>query len=237
MKGTALGFGTVVLVGLFYVPPFCFSFGQSSADESLSVDDVPPATAAAMQQWREMRFGLFVHWGPVSLKGTEIGWSRQGPRRGRARGGTGTVPMEEYDNLYKQFNPVQFDADQWVRVAKNAGMRYLVFTSKHHDGFSNFDTNQTDYKITAPASPYGKDICRQLADACHRSDIALGWYYSPRDWYHKDFATDRHDKYLTFYMEQLRSCAPTMGRLISCGSMVSTARGRCGETHRLSRFA
>ena len=77
-------------------------------------------------RWRELRFGLFVHWGPVSLKGTEIGWSRGGERRGRR--GRGPIPVEIYDNLYKQFNPVKFDAKEWIAIAKAAGMRYLVFT-------------------------------------------------------------------------------------------------------------
>ncbi|MCX8495572.1 MAG: alpha-L-fucosidase [Akkermansiaceae bacterium] len=78
-----------------------------------------------MQKWQDARFGMFIHWGPVSLKGTEIGWSR-GAR----------VPTEEYDNLYKQFNPTKFNADEWVAVAKAAGMKYMVLTTKHHDGSS-----------------------------------------------------------------------------------------------------
>ena len=125
-----------------------------------------------VQRWREMRFGLFIHWGPVSLKGTEIGWSRGGERRGRS--GRGSIPAEIYDNLYKQFNPVKFDADEWVQVAKDAGMRYLVFTSKHHDGFSMFDSKLTDYKITN--SPFKRDVVKELADACHKAGLKLGFY-------------------------------------------------------------
>ena len=101
----------------------------------------------------EARFGLFIHWGPVSLQGTEIGWSRGGERRGRG-GGTGEVPLEVYDNLYKKFNPTKFDASEWVEIAKDAGMKYMVFTTRHHDGFSMFDSKLTDYKITSPDSPY-----------------------------------------------------------------------------------
>ena len=99
----------------------------------------------ARSAWfRRDRFGLFIHWGPVSLKGTEIGWSRGGERRGYRGSGT-QVPVEVYDNLYRQFNPTNFNADAWVGIARAAGMKYLVFTSRHHDGFSMFDTKADDY--------------------------------------------------------------------------------------------
>jgi len=171
------------------------------------------AKPESLRRWQAMRFGLFIHWGPVSLKGTEIGWSRGGPRRGRNDTRTGEVPMAEYDNLYKTFNPVSFNAEEWVQIARGAGMKYLVFTSKHHDGFSMFHTRQTDYKITSKDSPYGKDICKQLADACHKHGVALGWYYSPRDWYHPDFATENHARYLQFYLAQLRELCTNYGRV------------------------
>ena len=102
----------------------------TSAETSLEQDN-------RLQWWREARFGLFIHWGPVSLVGTEIGWSRGGERRGlNFTPQPGPVPVEQYDNLYKEFNPVHFDAAEWVQIAKDAGMRYLVFTTKHHDGFA-----------------------------------------------------------------------------------------------------
>ena len=85
------------------------------------------ASAKDMAWWRAARFGLFVHWGPVSLKGTEIGWSRGGERRGRKDRGS-QIPVEVYDNLYKQFNPTKFDAAEWASIAKSAGMKYLVFS-------------------------------------------------------------------------------------------------------------
>jgi alpha-L-fucosidase len=91
-------FASIVLVGT------CIFWGDfATAEDQQPDENVPAASPDALARWREMRFGMFVHWGSVSLKGTEIGWSRQGPRRGRARAGTGTVPMEEYDNLYRQF--------------------------------------------------------------------------------------------------------------------------------------
>lgn len=87
--------------------------------------------------------GLFIRWGPVSLQGSSIGWSRAGERRGYRSAGK-EVPTEVYDNLYKEFNPVNFDARAWVALAQAAGMKYLVFTSRHHDGFSLFETAASD---------------------------------------------------------------------------------------------
>ncbi|MEA3368021.1 MAG: alpha-L-fucosidase [Planctomycetota bacterium] len=173
--------------------------------------DAPYLKAAPddLAWWRQARFGLFVHWGPVSLKGTEIGWSRGGERRGRR--GKGPIPVEVYDNLYKTFNPIKFDADEWVRTAKAAGMKYLVFTTKHHDGFSMFDSALTEYKITR--SPYGKDIVGQLAEACHKGGLRLGFYYSPPDWHHPDYRTERHAKYIAFLHGQIRELCTNYGRL------------------------
>ena len=162
----------------------------------------PPA-AERLEWWREARFGLFIHWGPVSLKGTEIGWSRGGERRGYKSRGT-QIPVEVYDNLYKQFNPTKFDADAWVATARAAGMNYLVFTSRHHDGFSMFDTQADDYKITSPDSPFRRDVVRELADACHRGGLRFGLYYSQPNWHHPDAFTDRHTNYLAFLKTQVR---------------------------------
>lgn len=127
-----------------------------------------------LDYWKDLRFGMFIHWGPVSLKGTEIGWSR-----GRE------IPVEEYDDLYKQFNPVDFNADAWVQLAKDAGMKYIVFTSKHHDGFCMWDTRYTDYNIMN--SPFKRDVMKELADACKKHGMDLGFYHSTCDWHHPDF--------------------------------------------------
>jgi len=127
-----------------------------------------------LQEFQDMKFGMFVHWGPISLKGTEIGWSR-----GRE------VPNEEYDNLYKQFNPTKFNADQWIKTLKNAGMKYLVITTRHHDGFSIWPTEYSDYNISN--TPYKKDILMELKNACDKYDIMFGTYYSICDWKHPDY--------------------------------------------------
>ncbi|MHC4087816.1 MAG: alpha-L-fucosidase [Planctomycetota bacterium] len=182
---------------------------QVEAGNSETSKDYLKAAEQDMQAWREMKFGLFIHWGPVSLKGTEIGWSRGGERRGRR--GKGEIPFEEYDNLYKKFNPIKFNADEWVQVAKDAGMKYLVFTSKHHDGFSMFDSKHTDYKITN--SPFKRDVVKELADACHKAGLKLGYYYSPVDWYHPDYRTENHSKYIKFMHNQIRQLCTDYGKL------------------------
>ncbi|HNY79788.1 MAG: alpha-L-fucosidase [Sedimentisphaerales bacterium] len=134
----------------------------------------PAAESEAIEAWRDLKFGLFVHWGPVSLKGTEIGWSR-----GRE------VPADEYDQLYKRFNPTLFDAQAWVTTAKEAGMRYLVLTSKHHDGFCLWPSKYTDYHIGN--TPFQRDVMRELAAACAEHGIQFCTYHSICDWYHPDY--------------------------------------------------
>jgi alpha-L-fucosidase len=145
--------------------------------------------------------------------GTEIGWSRGGERRGRKDATTGEIPVEVYDNLYKKFNPVKFDPDEWVRLAKDAGMKYLVFTSKHHDGFCNFDSKLTNYKITSPESPYRKDIVKQVSDACHRGGIDWGVYYSQPDWHHPDYRNgEAHRRYVEYLYGQVRELLTNYGK-------------------------
>jgi alpha-L-fucosidase len=129
---------------------------------------------ARMKHWRDARFGLFIHWGPVSLTGREIGWARGNP-----------IPIEEYDRLYLRFNPTNFNAREWAKVAKAAGMKYMVYTSKHHDGFCCWDTKQTDYNIMG--SPFGRDIVKELAVAFKQQGVAFGTYHSTCDWHHPDF--------------------------------------------------
>jgi alpha-L-fucosidase len=131
----------------------------------------------ALKKFRDMRFGMFIHWGPVSLRGEEISWSR-----GKQ------IPIEEYDQLYREFNPDQFDASAWVATAKAAGMQYLVITSRHHDGFSLWDSKYTDYDMAA--TPYGRGVIKELSEACREADIVFGTYYSICDWYRADYPVE-----------------------------------------------
>jgi len=174
------------------------------------------ASHEVINNWQNERFGMFIHWGPSSITGQEISWTRKGSKLGRIRYGGAGVNGEfkvddEYDALYKKFNPVKFDANTWVKIAKDAGMRYIVLVTKHHDSFCLFDSKVTDYDIMS--TPYAKDICKQLADACHKQGLMFGWYYSPRDWYNKDFGGDNHQKYMDFYMKQLEELLTNYGKI------------------------
>jgi len=110
------------------------------------------------------------------------------------------------------FNPVKFDPNQWVQLARDSGMKYLVFTTKHHDGFCEFDSQLTDYKITSEKSPYRKDIVRALSDACHRAGLDWGVYYSQPDWHHPDYRNGAaHARYIEYLHGQVRELLTNYG--------------------------
>jgi hypothetical protein len=121
---------------------------------------------------------MFIHWGPYSLASVEASWPIMRPD-------PGGISEPDYRALRERFNPVQFDPKEWIRLARDAGQRYMVFTTKHHDGFSMFDSAYTDYKITR--TPYQKDIVAMLADAAKQEGMPLGFYYSPPDMNHPAF--------------------------------------------------
>ncbi len=127
------------------------------------------ATPEAIAKWQDRAFGMFIHWGPVTLTGREISWSR-----GKQ------TPLEEYDSLYTRFNPVDFDADAWAQLAQDAGMTYLILTTKHHDGFCLWDSPYTEHDMGS--TPYGKGVVGPLAEACRKRGISFGIYYSICDW-------------------------------------------------------
>ena len=147
--------------------------GESEADRD-----------ARMGWWREARFGMFIHWGLYSIPAGE--WHGKPVEDiGEWIMFYGQIPVAEYEPLAQQFNPVAFDADAWVRLAKRAGMKYIVITSKHHEGFCLFDSALTDY--TVMNSPFKRDILKELAEACRREGIKLCFYYSILDWHHPDY--------------------------------------------------
>jgi len=182
-----------------------------SAQAQTQLKETPAQRAARLAWWQEARLGLFVHWGPVSLTGKEIGWSRGGERRDGY--GSGPIPAEIYDNLYKQFSPTNFNAKEWVQTVKDAGMKYIIFVTKHHDGFCMWGTKTTDYNITSPLSPYGRDIAGELATACHAADVKLIWYLSLGDWRHPDYYTENHARFDEFVLEQIRELCTNYGKI------------------------
>jgi alpha-L-fucosidase len=148
---------------------------------SQTIDPKIKTSKEVMDGFMDKRFGMFIHWGPVALRGTEIGWSRNK-----------LVPQAEYDNLYIEFNPVLFDANAWVLAAKNAGMKYLTITSKHHDGFCLWPSAYTEYDIMS--SPYKKDILGELAKACQKHGIKFCVYFTILDWHDQNYPLNNDGK-------------------------------------------
>jgi len=187
-----------------------------TASEKSRQSDLLKAKPEIIDAWQDMRFGMFICWGPVSLTGKEIGWSRGEPSWGRRpglRGGKGPTPAEIYDNLYKKWKPDKFDARAWVRLAREAGAKYIIFLIKHHDGFCLFDTKLTDFKITGAASAWKVDVMQAIADACHDENIKLMIYYSQPDWHHPDYLGDHHERYIEYLHGQVRELLTNYGRI------------------------
>lgn len=183
--------------------------------------------------WRDAKFGMFVHWDPSSLAASEISWSKQfyadngeqlrdNPRPSPDLHGIKehrfwldwfkpAVPREVYDNLHKSFYPGMFDADQFVGAAKQAGMKYLIQVTKHHNGFCMWDTKFTDFNIMA--TPYRRDLVVAMAQACARAGIRYGIYYSQRDWHHPDYGPERmaqYNEYMCHQVEELLVKCPNI---------------------------
>ena len=136
---------------------------------------------ARMAWWREAKFGMFIHWGVYSVP---AGFYQGKPVSGIGEWimNRGKIPMAEYQGYAKEFNPVKFNADEWVKLAKDAGQKYIVITSKHHDGFAMFDSKASDWNIVK-ATPFQRDPLKELAAACRKEGIKLGFYYSQaQDW-------------------------------------------------------
>jgi alpha-L-fucosidase len=154
---------------------------------------------ARMAWFREARFGLFIHWGVYSVPAGEFVSTQNGQTRTNRNLGEWfleetKMPVSEYEKYADQFNPVKFDAREWVRLAKDAGMKYLVITSKHHDGFGLWDSKLTDWDMGR--TPFKRDPLKELADACQQAGLRLCFYHSIMDWHHPDWGTRRkhHDK-------------------------------------------
>jgi len=185
--------------------------------------DKSEASRRRLDWWRDAKFGMFVHWDPSSVAASEISWSKQfyddtgDELRDNPRPDPGlyniqehhewldwfkpAVPREVYDNLPKSFYPGMFDADRFVATAREAGMKYLVQVTKHHNGFCMWDTRFTDYNVMN--TPFRRDILGEMAGACARAGIRFGIYYSQRDWRHPDYGPERMPRYNAFMYDQI----------------------------------
>jgi len=182
----------------YFVFFYCFLFvlflgglvGTVQASSWPYEDETPTQRDGRMAWWRQARFGMFIHWGVYSVPaGTHKGQKIN--RIGEWIMNRGKIPVADYKEYAAQFNPVKYDADEWVRLAKEAGMKYIIITSKHHDGFALFDSAVTDWDIV-DATPYGKDLLKPLAEACRKHRLKLGFYYSQaQDWCHSGGAAAR----------------------------------------------
>ena len=165
----------------------------SAASYSQSRQPAPDSEKEARLSWfRDAKYGLFIHWGLYSIPAGE--W------KGQRSLGTGEwimnrlkIPVREYETLAAQFNPIKFNADAWVQLAQDAGMKYIVITSKHHDGFALFKSKASSYNIV-DASPFKRDVLKELADACAKRGMRLGFYYSQsQDWHEPNGAGNDWD--------------------------------------------
>ena len=194
---------TAIIPKMLLIVVCLFCLAVSSERLSAASDD------ERLAWWREARFGMFIHYGPVTLTGKELSWSRANsnpkcPNKGE-------TPVEVYDNLYKQFNPTKFDANQWVEVAKKAGMKYIVLTAKHCDGFLLWNSKVDGYNISA--TPFQRDICAELAQAVHQKGIRLGWYFSPMDWRDQDCRNEHNSDFVIRMQNELRELLTNYGRI------------------------
>ena len=195
-------------------------FAQSSSDP-----DSPEAREARLEWFKQAKYGMFIHWGLYAIPAGE--WKgKQIPGLGEWIMNRAHIPVKEYEQLAKQFNPTQFNADAWVQLAQDAGMKYMVITSKHHDGFAMFGSKVSKYNVV-DATPFHRDILKELAAACKRHHMPLGFYYSQsQDWHEPggagndwDFGPDQgpDGKELKDYDGYLRSKAEPQVRELLTG--------------------
>jgi len=213
----------------------CISFAQAYSQTYFPETDT--LVVENLHRWRDKKFGLLMHWGTYSQWGVVESWSicsedEEWERRGDS---SYTEYKKRYERLIKTFNPIRFDPNQWARAAKDAGMRYVIFTTKHHDGFCMFDTKTTDYKITGLDCPFNNDpranITQSILGAFRKEGFMTGVYFSKADWHSPDywwpnFATpdrnpnyniehhpDRWRRFVRFTQTQINELMSNYGRI------------------------
>ena len=170
---------------------------QAQHDINNYVPETDPAVLDKLEEWQDLKFGLLMHWGPYSQWGVVESWSICPEDYGWCERKKGNNPddyfayVREYEDLKTTFNPGQFDPQKWAKAAKDAGMRYVVFTTKHHDGFCMFDTKETDYKVTDPGCAFHTNpkanIAKEIFNAFRTNGLWTGAYFSKPDWHNDDY--------------------------------------------------
>ena len=181
-------------IGFFLL--FTFAFLLSSAKHEKYHAPSDTLVQKKLTQWQDLRFGLLMHWGTYSTWGIVERWTL-GPEdeAWTVRGGPHSKNYSEYvkayENLQTTFNPIKFDPEKWATAAKAAGMKYVVFTTKHHDGFSMFDTKETDYKISGAKSPFASNpksnVAKEIFTSFRNQGFWTGAYFSKPDWHHENY--------------------------------------------------
>lgn len=178
---------------------FIISFVNAQAvyEDERYVPETDSLVLEKLDEWQDLKFGLLMHWGAYSQWGIVESWSLSPEEYGWCERTKGSNPNDyflykkEYEALQTTFNPVKFDPDKWARAAKDAGMKYVVFTTKHHDGFSMFDSKYTDYKITSPKTPFSShpkaNIAKEIFNSFRNEGLWAGAYFSKPDWNHKSY--------------------------------------------------
>lgn len=174
-----------------------FSFSQTIYEDERYVPETDPLVLEKLDQWQDKKFGLLMHWGAYSQWGIVESWSLCPEDYGWTQRKKGNNPQnyfeykKEYESLKKTFNPTQFNPEKWANAAKRAGMKYMVFTTKHHDGFSMFDSKYTDYKVTDPECAFSTNpranITKEIFNAFRAKDFWVGAYFSKPDWNHENY--------------------------------------------------
>jgi alpha-L-fucosidase len=194
----------------YFIIILAMVFSSVFSDNTWSQQESQEDYNTRMQWWREARFGMFIHWGLYAVPAGE--WKGEINHAEWIRT-TAQIPLDVYDGFRVRFNPVKFNADEWVKLAKDAGMKYIVITSKHHDGFCLFNSQYTDFDISS--TPFQRDILKELSGACKKEGLKMCWYYSIMDWHHpdylprRDWETDRpeegadFDRYVKYMKSQL----------------------------------
>jgi len=204
----------------FTILVISFSFTiQAQTSVNSYLQETKQEYDARMAWWKDARFGMFIHWGLYAIPAGQWGgktdygeWIRESAQ----------IPVAVYDTFVNYFNPVKFNADEWVKIAKNAGMQYIVITTKHHDGFCLFDSKYTDFDVMS--TPFKRDIMKEMSDACRNNGMTMCWYHSIMDWHHPDYLPRRtweagsrpqdgadYERYLKYLNNQLTELLTNYG--------------------------